>query len=165
MLSPESLPIGPGSHECDNNQTKKWLRYLNLPVTLISGQKKGSIFNKGKFLYCKNSQKCKLCWQCLFAYLFFFFRKIDENYASPVYQSLRENAGDATGLNSLINSLTLFHNKIHDSHVCITLLRVKLGITSVPDLQAKTLIIYAAYLHNYMILSVTSIEEFPRRRR
>ena len=100
---------------------------------------------------------------CLFVY--FFFRKIDENYASPVYQSLRENAGDATRLNSLINSLTLFHNKIHDSHVCITLLRVKLGITSVPDLQAKTLIVYAAYLHNYMILSVTSIEEFPRRRR
>ena len=68
-------------------------------------------------------------------------------------------------LNSLINSLTLFHNKIHDSHVCITLLRVKLGIKSVPDLQAKTLIIYAAYLHNYIILSVTSKEEFPRRRR
>ena len=38
-------------------------------------------------------------------------------------------------------------------------------IKSVPDLQAKTLIIYAAYLHNYMILSVTLIEEFPRRRR
>ena len=94
-----------------------------------------------------------------------FFRKIDENYASPIYQSLRENAGDAKRLNSLINSLTLFHNKIHDSHVCITLLRVKLGIKSVPDLQAKTLIIYAAYLHNYMILSVTSIEEFTRRRR
>ena len=94
-----------------------------------------------------------------------FFRKIDENYASPIYQSLRENAGDATRLNSLINSLTLFHNKIHDFHVCITLLRVKLEIKSVPDLQAKTLIIYAAYLHNYMILSVTLIEEFPRRRR
>ena len=94
-----------------------------------------------------------------------FFRKIDKNYASPIYQSLRENAGDATRLNSLINSLTLFHNKIHDFHVCITLLRVKLEIKSVPDLQAKTLIIYAAYLHNYMILSVTLIEEFPRRRR
>ena len=94
-----------------------------------------------------------------------FFRKIDENYASPIYQSLRENAGDATRLNSLINSLTLFHNKIHDCHVCITLLGVKLGIKSVPDLQAKTLIIYAAYLHNYMILSVTLIEEFPWRRR
>ena len=94
-----------------------------------------------------------------------FFRKIDENYASPIYQSLRENAGDATRLNSLINSLTLFHNKIHDFHVCITLLRVKLEIKSVPDLQAKTLIIYAAYLHNYIILSVTLIEEFPRRRR
>ena len=90
-----------------------------------------------------------------------FFRKIDENYASPIYQSLRENAGDATRLNSLINSLTLFHIKIHDCHVCITLLRVKLGIKSVPDLQAKTLIIYAAYLHNYMILSVASKEEFP----
>ena len=61
-----------------------------------------------------------------------FFRKIDENYASPIYQSLRENAGDATRLNSLINSLTLFHNKIHDFHVCITLLRVKLEIKSVP---------------------------------
>ena len=96
---------------------------------------------------------------------FFFFSKSDEHYGSPIYQSLRENAGDATRLNSLINSLTLFHNKIHDCHVCITLLRVKLGIKSVPDLQAKTLIIYAAYLHNYMILSVTSKEEFPRRRR
>ena len=128
-------------------------------------KKSGSIFNKGKFLYCKNSQKCKLCWQCLFVCLFVFSRKIDDNYASPVYQSLQENAGDASRLNSLSNSLTLFHNKIHDSHVCIALLRVKLGITSVPDLQAKTLIIYAAYLHNYMILSVTLIEEFPRRRR
>ena len=97
--------------------------------------------------------------------LFVFFRKIDENYANPIYQSLRENACDATRLNSLINSLTLFHNKIHDSHVCISLLRVKLEIKSVPDLQAKTLIIYAAYLHNYMILSVTSIEEFTRRRK
>ena len=118
-------------------------------------------------MYCKNSQKCKLCWQCLFVclYVVFFSRKIDENYASPIYQSLRENAGDATRLNSLINSLTLFHNKIHDSHTCITLLRVKLGIKSVPDLQAKTLLIYAAYLHNYMILSGTSIEEFTRRRR
>ena len=133
-----------------------------MPVTLISGQKKkGSIFNKGKFFYCKNSQKCKLCWQSLF--VCFFFRKIDENYANPIYQNLRENACDATRLNSLINSLTLFHNKIHDFHVCISLLRVKLGIKSVPDLQAKTLIIYAAYLHNYMILSVTSIEEFTRR--
>ena len=84
-----------------------------------------------------------------------------KNYASPIYQSLRENAGDATRLNSLINSLTLFHIKIHDCHVCITLLRVKLEIKSVPDLQAKTLIIYAAYLHNYMILSVASKEEFP----
>ena len=102
---------------------------------------------------------------CLFVCLFVFSRKIDDNYASPVYQSLQENAGDASRLNSLSNSLTLFHNKIHDSHVCIALLRVKLGITSVPDLQAKTLIIYAAYLHNYMILSITLIEEFPRRRR
>ena len=101
----------------------------------------------------------------VFVCLFVFSRKIDDNYASPVYQSLQENAGDASRLNSLSNSLTLFHNKIHDSHVCIALLRVKLGITSVPDLQAKTLIIYAAYLHNYMILSVTLIEEFPRRRR
>ena len=42
---------------------------------------------------------------------------------------------------------------------------MKLETKSVPDLQAKTLIIYAAYLHNYMILSVTSKEEFPRRRR
>ena len=97
----------------------------------------------------------------VFVCLFVFSRKIDDNYASPVYQSLQENAGDA----SRLNSLTLFHNKIHDSHVCIALLRVKLGITSVPDLQAKTLIIYAAYLHNYIILSVTLIEEFPRRRR
>lgn len=101
----------------------------------------------------------------VFVCLFVFSRKIDDNYASPVYQSLQENAGDASRLNSLSNSLTLFHNKIHDSHVCIALLRVKLGITSVPDLQAKTLIIYAAYLHNYMILSITSIEEFPRRGR
>ena len=45
------------------------------------------------------------------------------------------------------------------------LLRVKLETKSVSDLQAKTLIIYAAYLHNYMILSVTLIEEFPWRRR
>ena len=96
---------------------------------------------------------------------FFFFSKSDEHYGSPIYQSVRENAGDATRLNSLINSLTLFHNKIHDSHVCITLLRVKMETKSVPDLQAKTLIIYAAYLHNYMILSVTLIEEFPWRRR
>lgn len=101
----------------------------------------------------------------LFVCFFFFLSKSDEHYGSPIYQSLRENAGDATRLNSLINSLTLFHNKIHDCHVCITLLGVKLGIKSVPDLQAKTLIIYAAYLHNYMILSVTSKEEFPRRRR
>ena len=118
-------------------------------------------------MYCKKSQKCKLCWQCLFVCLsvFFFFSKSDEHYGSPIYQSVRENAGDATRLNSLINSLTLFHNKIHDSHVCITLLRVKLETKSVPDLQAKTLIIYAAYLHNYIILSVTLIEEFPWRRR
>ena len=50
-------------------------------------------------------------------------------------------------------------------HYVYTPLRVKRGIKSVPDLQAKTLIIYAAYLHNYMILLVTSIEQFPRRGR
>ena len=44
----------------------------------------------------------------LAVFVWFFFRKIDENYASPIYQSLRENAGDATRLNSSINSLTLF---------------------------------------------------------
>ena len=33
------------------------------------------------------------------------------------------------------------------------------------DKICPRLIIYAAYLHNYMILSVTSKEEFPRRRR
>ena len=104
---------------------------------------------------------------CVCVFCFCFFQKIDENYASPIYQKLLENAGDATMLNSSINSLTLFHKKkIHDSHICITPLRVKRGIKSVPDLQAKTFVIYAAYyLHNYMILLVTSIEQFPRRRR
>ena len=33
------------------------------------------------------------------------------------------------------------------------------------DKICPRLIIYAAYLHNYMILSVTSKEEFPRRQR
>ena len=103
---------------------------------------------------------------CFFFFFFFFFKKIDESHASPIYQKLLENAGDATMLNSSINSLTLFHKKkIHDSHICITPLRVKRGIKSVPYLQAKTFVIYAAYLHNYMILLVTSIEQFPRRRR
>ena len=32
-------------------------------------------------------------------------------------------------------------------------------------MQTITLIIYAAIVHNYMILSETSIEEFPQRRR
>ena len=107
-----------------------------------------------------------VCVCVFFLFCFVFFRKIDENYASPIYQKLLENAGDATRLNSLINSLTLFHKKIHDSHICITRLRVKRGMKSVLDFQAKTLI-YAAYLHNYMILLilVTSIEQFPRRRR
>ena len=44
-------------------------------------------------------------------------------------------------------------------HRCITLLRVKLGVKSFPYLQAKTFIILD--LPTYMILSVTSIEEFP----
>ena len=103
----------------------------------------------------------------MFYKAFFCTAKIakNANYASPIYPKLLENDGDATRLNSLINSLTLFHKKIHDSHICIAPLRVKRGIKSVPDLQAKTLIICAAYLHNYIILLVTTIEQFPRRRR
>ena len=38
------------------------------PITLVAWSMNSNI------LYCKTSQKCKLCEQC-------FFRKIDENYA------------------------------------------------------------------------------------
>ena len=123
------------------------------------------MFYKDKFCTAKIGKSANYAGS-VFVCVCFFFRKVNENYASPIYQKLLENAGGATRLNSLINSLTLFHKKIHDSHyICITPLRVKRGIKSVPDLQAKTLIIYAAYLHNYMILLVTSIEQFPRRGR
>ena len=122
------------------------------------------MFYKDKFCTAKIAKSANYAGS-VFVCVCFFFRKVDENYACPISQKLLENAGDATRLNSLINSLTLFHKKIHDSHICITPLRVKRGIKSVPDLQAKTLIIYAAYLHNYMILPVTSIEQFPQRRR
>ena len=55
---------------------------------------------------------CVCVFFCFVLFCFVsFFRKIDENYASPIYQKLLENAGDATRLNSLINSLTLFHKK------------------------------------------------------
>ena len=43
-----------------------------------------------------------------------------KNYASPIYQSLPENGGDATMHNSL-NPLPC------QSHICITLVRVKTG--------------------------------------
>ena len=36
----------------------------------------------------------------------------EKHYASPIYQSLMQNAGDATRHN-FFNTLTLFHN-IHD---------------------------------------------------
>ena len=54
------------------------------------------------------------------------------------------------------------------SHIYITLVRVKTG-DKMSLLFAYNnflnLIILAAIVHNYMILSETSIEEFPRRRR
>ena len=37
--SPGSFPVGARSRECDNKLAKDWFCYLNLPVTLISGQK------------------------------------------------------------------------------------------------------------------------------
>ena len=70
-----------------------------------------------------------------------------KSYASPIFQSVLENAGDAT-----------MHNSLNP-------LPQKLGIKSLSYLQTITLIIYAANLHNCMILSETSVEELPRRRR
>ena len=63
------------------------------------------------------------------------------------------------------------HNSLNLSphfHICITLVMVKTG-DKISLLLAYNnflnLIIYAGIVHNYMILSETSIEEFPRRRR
>ena len=84
-----------------------------------------------------------------------------QNYACPIYKNLLQNAGDATMHNSLKIPYPI-------SHVCITLVRIKTG-DKISLLLAYNnflnLIIYAAIVHNYMILSETSIEEFPLRRR
>ena len=80
-----SLPVG-----ATISRQKNWFWCLNLPVTLISGQKKrkiGWMINKWH-LCCKTSQKCKLCKQR------FFLKKhtnYAKNYAITIYQSLRCN--------------------------------------------------------------------------
>ena len=63
------------------------------------------MFNKWQFLYCKILPKVQIMVAVL------FLRRVDEimlvvtncakNYASPIYQSLPENGGDATMHNSL----------------------------------------------------------------
>ena len=82
-----------------------------------------------------------------------------KNYASPIFQSVLENAGDATMHNSL-NPLPYFPYMHYPGQ------GKNWGLLkSLSYLQTITLITYAANLHNRMILSETSIGEFPRRRR
>ena len=68
------------------------------------------MFYKDKFCTAKIGKSANYAGS-VFVCVCFFFRKVDENYASPIYQKLLENAGGATRLNSLINSVTLFHKK------------------------------------------------------
>ena len=73
------------------------------------------MFYKDNFCTAKIAKSANyagsVCVCVCFFFFFFFFQKIDESHASPIYQKLLENAGDATMLNSSINSLTLFHKK------------------------------------------------------
>ena len=81
-----------------------------------------------------------------------------KNYASPIFQSVLQNAGDAT-----ISIIPLIPYPV--SHICITLVRVKTGY-KISLLFADNNVNYlCSNLHNCMILSETLIEEFPRRRR
>ena len=78
-----------------------------------------------------------------------------KNYASSIFQSVLENAGDATMHNSL-NPLPYFPYMHYPGH------GKNWGLLkSLSYLQAITLIIYAANLHNCMILSETSMRSSP----
>ena len=64
---PKSLPLGPRCHECDNKQTKSWFCYLNLPVTLISGQKQfGCMINKWQFCAPKLAKRANYASSAFF---------------------------------------------------------------------------------------------------
>ena len=77
------------------------------------------------------------------------------SYASPIYQSLLEIAGDAKTHNSL-NPLPYFPYMHYPGH------GKNWGLLkSLSYLQAITLIIYVTNLHNCMILSETSMRSSP----
>ena len=122
--SPESLPVGPRSHECDNKQTKKMISLLRFACNTDLGPKTLVACSiNDNFCTAKLYQKVRIMLAVLFfekqMKIMLVVTKCAKNYASPIYQSLPENRGDAT-MHNFLNPLPI-------SHICITLVRVKTG--------------------------------------